>query len=116
MVRVAPPLTPEARRCYGGRGNFRPMDNLAHALAGAALGRATADGRVPRAALLGALAANLPDLTELLYRRPLRGITYLELHRGFTHSFAGAALEIAAGTALVGIVLAWRARKTGGTV
>src|SRR5690349_2047202 len=97
MVRVAPPLTPEARRCYGGRGKFRPTDNLAHAL-------------------LGAVAANLPDLTELLYRRPLRGITYLELHRGFTHSFAGAALEIAAGTVLVGIVLAWRARKTGGTV
>jgi len=87
------------------------MDNLAHALVGAALGRATVDGRVPRAALLGAVAANLPDLTELLYRQPLHGITYLELHRGFTHSFAGAALEIAAGTLLVGLVLAWRARQ-----
>jgi inner membrane protein len=86
------------------------MDNLAHALVGAALGRATADGRVPRAALLGAVAANLPDLTELLYRRPLRGSTYLVLHRGFTHSLAGAALEIAASTLLVGLVLAWRAR------
>ena len=92
------------------------MDNLAHAVVGAALGRVTADARVPRAALLGAVAANLPDLTELLYRRPLRGITYLELHRGFTHSLAGAALEIAAGTVLVGLMLAWRARRSGGAV
>jgi inner membrane protein len=89
------------------------MDNLAHALVGAALGRVTGDGRVPRAALLGAVAANLPDITELLYRRPLRGITYLELHRGFTHSLAGAALEIAAGTLLVGLLLAWRGRRRG---
>jgi membrane-bound metal-dependent hydrolase YbcI (DUF457 family) len=87
------------------------MDNLAHALVGAALGRAIADARVPRAALMGAVAANLPDLTELLYRRPLRGITYLELHRGVTHSLAGAALEIAGCTVLVGVVLAWRARR-----
>src|SRR5689334_22718240 len=89
------------------------MDNLAHALVGAALGRAAGDGRVPRAALLGAVAANLPDITELLYRRPLRGITYLELHRGFTHSFASAALEIAGATLLVGLVLAWRGRRAG---
>lgn len=90
------------------------MDNLAHALVGAALGRAVADARVPRAALLGAVAANLPDLTELLYRRPLRGIAYLELHRGFTHSLAGAGLEIATCTLLVGVVLAWRARGVRG--
>lgn len=89
------------------------MDNLAHALVGAALGRAVGDGRVPRAAWLGAVAANLPDLTELLYHRPLRGITYLELHRGFTHSFAGAGIEIAASTVVVGLVLAWRARRGG---
>src|SRR5258708_31504345 len=87
------------------------MDNLAHALVGPALARATAGGRVPGAALLGAVAANLPDLTELLYHQPLRGSTYLVLHRGFTHSLAGAALEIAASTLLVGLVLAWRARR-----
>src|SRR5258708_17346639 len=87
------------------------MDNLGQGVVGGALGRARADGRVPRAALLGAVAANLPDMTELLYRQPLRGSTYLVLHRGFTHSLAGAALEIAASTVLVGLVLAWRARR-----
>src|SRR5258708_40155918 len=86
------------------------MDNLGQGVVGGALGRARADGRVPRAALLGAVAANLPDITELLYRQPLRGSTYLVLHRGFTHSLAGAALEMAASTLLVGLLLAWRSR------
>src|SRR5258708_13046522 len=86
------------------------MDSWAQAFVGAAIGRATADGRVPGAAMLGAVAATLPDLTELLYPEPVRGSRYLVLHRGFTHSLAGAALEIAASTLLVGLVLAWRAR------
>src|SRR5438034_1273933 len=37
------------------------MDNFAHTLVGAALGRAVADRKVPGAALLGALAGNAPD-------------------------------------------------------
>jgi len=46
---------------------FPAMDNLAHTLVGAALGRAVAGHRVPRAALLGAVASNAPDWSELLF-------------------------------------------------
>ena len=46
------------------------MDNLAHALVGAALGRAVADRHVPRAATIGIVAANAPDWTELFLGWP----------------------------------------------
>jgi membrane-bound metal-dependent hydrolase YbcI (DUF457 family) len=89
------------------------MDNLAHTLVGAALGRAVGAGRVPRAALIGAVAANAPDWAE--YFIGFRGsrIDYYTLHRGITHSFLGAAVEIAALTLLVGIGAAWWARRRG---
>ena len=77
------------------------MDNLAHALVGAALGRAVADRHVPRAALIGIVAANAPDWTELLIGLPGTRATFLELHRGITHSLAGAAVEILGLTLLV---------------
>lgn len=71
------------------------MDNLAHAVVGAALGRTVAGRRVPAAGWIGAVAANAPDWTEpFLGFRPFRGsLGYYTLHRGITHSFIGAAVE-----------------------
>src|SRR5207247_2163149 len=99
------------------------MDNLARTLVGAALGRAVADRKVPGAALLGALAGNAPDWTELLVSpeavAPRFGppspspSPYLLYHRGITPSLIGPAAEIAALSALVGLALHWQARRTG---
>ena len=74
------------------------MDNLAHALVGAALGRAVGGRRIPAAGWIGAVAGNAPDLAEvILYPSPMAphaGATYLVFHRGITHSLLGAAVEI----------------------
>jgi inner membrane protein len=77
------------------------MDNLAHALVGAALGRAVADRHVPRAALIGIVAANAPDWTELFIGLPGTRADFLELHRGITHSLGGASVEIIGLTLLI---------------
>ena len=90
------------------------MDNLAHALVGAALGRAVADPKIPRAALLGAVAANVPDLTELLIGLPGDRSAFLALHRGITHSLAGALVETIGLTLLIGLGTRWWVRRRGG--
>ena len=79
------------------------MDNLAHALVGAALGRAIADRRVPSAAVIGAVAANMPDISEVFtgyvgWSRP----DFLVHHRGITHSLLGAVAEVALLTLIIG--------------
>ncbi len=78
------------------------MDNLAHALVGAVIGRAVADRHVPRAGVIGIVAANAPDWTELFIGLPGTRADYLVLHRGITHSLAAACIEIVALTLLVG--------------
>jgi inner membrane protein len=90
------------------------VDNLAHALVGAVLGRAVADPKVPRAALLGAVAANVPDLMELFVGLPSDRSDYLLLHRGHTHSLAAALVETIALTLLVGLGARWWTRRRGG--
>lgn len=82
------------------------MDNLAHTLVGAALGRAVADRHVPLASVIGAVAANAPDWTELLIGLPSTPDKYLVLHRGITHSLLGALVQIFALMLLVGA--SWR--------
>lgn len=82
------------------------MDNLAHTLVGAALGRAVADRHVPLASVIGAVAANAPDWTEFLIGLPSTPDKYLVLHRGITHSLLGALVQILALTLLVGA--SWR--------
>lgn len=77
------------------------MDNLAHALVGAALGRAVADRHVPGAATIGVVAANAPDWTELFIGLPGTPADYLQLHRGITHSLVGAIVEIIGLTLLI---------------
>ena len=103
------------------------MDNLAQTLVGAALGRAVADRKVPGAALLGALAGNAPDWQELLCSpgalvprfgpppppQPPPPTSYLLYQGGITHSLLGAVAEMAALSALAGLVLHWHARRTG---
>lgn len=83
------------------------MDNLAHALVGAALTRAVADPHVARAGLLGAVAANAPDWTELLVGLPGPRAVYLVQHRGITHSLALALVETLVLTLLVGLGARW---------
>jgi len=90
------------------------VDNLAHALVGAALGRAIADPKVPRAALLGAVAANAPDWMELFVGLPGDRSDYLLLHRGPTHSLAAALVETIGLTLLVGLGARWWVRRRGG--
>ncbi len=82
------------------------MDNLAHTLVGAALGRAIADRHVPRAAIIGAVAANMPDIAEVFtgYLGWSRA-DFLAYHRGITHSLAGAAVEIAVLILIVGFIV-----------
>jgi inner membrane protein len=63
------------------------MDNVTHTLAGLALGRAGLDRLAPRAGLILALAANVPDL-DVVAR--LGGpLAYLSWHRGVTHGPLG---------------------------
>ena len=90
------------------------MDNLAHALVGAALGRAVADPKVPRAALLGAVAANAPDWMELFVGLPGDRSDYLVLHRGPTHSLAAVLVATIGLTLLVGLGSRWWVRRRGG--
>lgn len=89
------------------------MDNLAHALVGAALARAVADPRVAHAGLLGAIAANAPDWTELFIGLPGSRSDYLVLHRGVTHGLAGALVETVALTLVVGLGARWWTRRRG---
>ena len=89
------------------------MDNLAHALVGAVLGRAVADDRAPQATLVGAVAANAPDWAEFLVGFRARRLDYYTLHRGITHSALGAAVEIVGMTLLIGLGATWWARRRG---
>lgn len=90
------------------------MDNLAHALVGAALGRAVADRHVPRASLIGAIAANMPDLAETFsgYWGWSRS-QFLVHHRGITHSLVGALIQIPVLILTIGLITRartqWRA-------
>ena len=87
------------------------MDNLAHALVGAALGRAVAARHVPRAGLIGAIAANMPDLAETFtgYWGWPRS-AFLVHHRGITHSLVGALVQIPALILTIGLVTRARTR------
>jgi inner membrane protein len=91
------------------------MDNLAHTLIGAALGRAVAPRELPAAGWIGAIAGNAPDWSEILLSpgswTPRSGVDYLVQHRGITHSFLGAAVEIVVLTVLAGAMLRVWARR-----
>ena len=63
------------------------MDNLAHTLVGAALARAGLDRVSPLATPTLVIGANLPDLDVLAGFSG--GLSYLDYHRGITHSVIG---------------------------
>jgi len=65
------------------------VDNLAHTLVGACLGRAGLDRLSPLAMPTVLIAANLPDVDAV--SGFWGGLAYLEHHRGITHSFVGIA-------------------------
>jgi inner membrane protein len=60
------------------------MDNLSHSLTGLALSRAGLNRITPRATLLLLLSANIPDIDIVALAKSQ--LTYLEVHRGPTHS------------------------------
>jgi inner membrane protein len=93
------------------------VDNLAHSLVGATLGRAIGGGRVRAPAWIGAIAANAPDWSELLIGfRPDRGSgAYYTLHRGVTHSLVGAAVETVAIALAVWVALVLRRSRAAAT-
>ncbi len=62
------------------------MDNLTHSLTALALSRAGLNRFSPRATLILIVAANLPDID--IVSGILGPITYLDYHRGLTHSLA----------------------------
>jgi inner membrane protein len=63
------------------------MDNLSHSLFGLALARAGINRLTPRATLLLVVSANMPDIDFAAIVRSQ--LTYLEVHRGPTHSLLG---------------------------
>jgi membrane-bound metal-dependent hydrolase YbcI (DUF457 family) len=104
-------------RNHTGSANLRAaMDNLAHSLIGAALGRAVAGRELPAAGWIGAVAGNAPDLAEVILRpgswAPGAGDAYLVFHRGITHSLLGAVVEILLLTCLTGLITRlWAKRR-----
>jgi inner membrane protein len=85
------------------------MDNLTHTLTGLALARAGLNRFSPQATLLLILAANIPDIDIVT----LGGgqLSYLEHHRGYTHSLlllpVMAALSVAITAAICRHKLPW---------
>src|SRR5207247_336834 len=88
--------------------------------AGAAPGRAVAARRAPGAGWIRAIAGNAADWSELLVSpgawggAPGSAPAYLVYHRGITHSFVGAVIEIVVLTGLVGLILTLRTRADAG--
>lgn len=88
------------------------MDNLTHALLGAALAR-TRLGRVsPAASTILVVGANLPDL-DVVVRLWGGNAGYLEHHRGVTHGVLGLVLQGLALGAVAALALRARARRRG---
>jgi inner membrane protein len=83
------------------------MDNIAHAIVGAAVGRAVGGERVALAGTLGVIAANAPDWTEIFFGWPWPRAQYLLLHRGITHSIIGGVVETVALALILGFALRW---------
>ena len=82
------------------------MDNLTHSLVGWMMSRAGIDRKIPRAAPLMIVAANIPDVDVVsLAGGPL---SYLTWHRSYTHAFAFAPLmALIAALAVLGRRISW---------
>ncbi|MBV8865774.1 MAG: metal-dependent hydrolase [Acidobacteriaceae bacterium] len=82
------------------------MDNITHSLTGLALSRAGLERFCPRAVWLLILSANAPDAD--IAAASQGAFRYLEVHRGYTHSFTG--LPVMAGLTVVVIAAIFRQR------
>ena len=81
------------------------MENVAHTLLGLVLAKAGLERTTPLATTALVISSNLPDI-DVVVR--VRGITsYLEHHRGLTHSFVGLAVL----AAVLAFLLAYLDRK-----
>lgn len=77
------------------------MDSLTHALTGAIIGHAIGDSRLgPKAMLIGAVAANIPD-TDVIFTRFFDPVEAMFVHRGFSHAL----ILMAGGTLLLAYFL-----------
>lgn len=74
------------------------MDNITHTLLGVAFSKAGLNKKVPNAAILLMIGANLPDID--IVSGFWGNLAYLKYHRGITHSFLGVTLL---GLALAGL-------------
>jgi len=89
------------------------MDNIAHTLVGAAIGRTIGDSKMQAPALLGAIAANSPDFTEYVPGLRIHWGSPLAMteHRGITHSLAGAAIQAAVFVLITALALTPESRR-----
>lgn len=90
----------------GRQASYVPMDNVCHSLAGAAIAEAGWARRLPRAVLLGVIAANIPDVDALTYVFA-SSPTAVAFRRGWTHGLPAVALWATA----LAFVFAWWARR-----
>lgn len=72
---------------FGSDGVFPQMDNLTHTLTGITISYAGLNRKTRYATLIAVLGANLPDVD--LVSHFWGNATYLEYHRGLTHSILG---------------------------
>src|SRR5881398_3632599 len=75
------------------------MFNSTHTFVGLAIARTGLDDWVPRAAITAVVASNFPDIDIVTALSSTS--TYLEYHRGITHTFVGVPLLALALTAIV---------------
>jgi inner membrane protein len=117
-MKTRPNLHSASRVARAWTGYLHRVDNLAHALVGAAIGRVVGNKRVPAAGWIGAIAANAPDWTEpVVGLNPLRrSPDFYALHRGLTHSLAGAAVETVAICLVLWLAFAVRRQRGGPAV
>lgn len=82
------------------------MENLAHTLVGLAIAKAGLERATPLATSALVISSNLPDLDVVAGIAGTTG-SYLEYHRGFTHSFVGLAVL----ATVLTLVLTWIHRR-----
>lgn len=85
------------------------MDNLCHSLAGAAIAQSGFARRLPRATLLGVVAANIPDVDALTYIWA-DSATAVSFRRGWTHGV----FALVVWTVLLSLVFGWWSRRRPG--
>lgn len=81
------------------------MDNITHTLVGLMLARTGFEKATIRGAGMMMLAANIPDLDAVTW---FDRITYLELHRGYTHAFALAPVMALLPMAMARVTFSWK--------